>query len=411
MKRYYIYFTIIVGALAALPSCNRVDETESNFDNVAYIENAKSSNSEAVGVRNKDTEISKSIQASLALPADKNVQVTYKADASLVAHYNAMNKTQCEPLPETFFELSDTKAMIRAGEVRSTEVTLRFKNLENLPRGTTLALPVTIADASGMNILKGSQTYYYLLKKGAPITVAANLKETALYVPTMPTTGVACGLNALGAVTMEALIRAQAWGEGGQADISTIMGIEGYFLIRLGDSNYPEQIQVATAAAFGNNWPAKDANKRLKKDQWHHIALTYDLSTHEMILYVNGKEQGSTVQGSAATMDLTRISGTNPTTRFFIGKSWSDSRYFSGEMCEARIWNVVRTKEELNTFKYEVSPDTPGLLAYWKFDEGEGSIVHDHTGNGNHLAPAPKEGSGGEYNPPVRWVPVEVGGE
>jgi hypothetical protein len=410
MKRYIIYVAIIACTLSTLVHCNRVDESTSNFDNVAYIENAKSNNVRTLGVRNKDTELEESIQASLALPIDNDVEVTYKADFSMVNHYNIINDVNYEQLPSEFFELSDTKATIPAGNVRSTAVTIRFKNLENLPRGTTLVLPVSIESASGIGILKGAQTYYYLLKKGAPITVAANIKETGLYVPTMPTTGAACGLKALTAVTMEAMIRAHGWGEGGQAGISTIMGIESYFLIRIGDSNYEDQIQVA-ATSFGGNWPARDASKRLKKDQWYHIALTYDLSSHEMILYVNGKVQAKTTQGTASTMDLTRISGSNPTNRFFIGKSWSDFRYFSGEICEARIWNIVRTQEELNTYKYEVAPDSPGLLAYWKFDEGTGSIIHDYTENGNELAPAPKEGSGGEFNPPVTWVSVEVGGE
>jgi hypothetical protein len=410
MKRYIIYATIIACALSALLSCNRVDESTSNFDNVAYIENAKNNSSKILGVRNKDTELEENIQASLALPIDNDVAVTYKADFSMVSHYNTVNDVNYGQLPSEFFELSNTKAIIPAGEVRSTAISIRFKNLENLPRGTTLVLPVSIESASGIGILKGAQTYYYLLKKGAPITMAANIKETALYVPTMTTTGTACGLNALPAVTMEAMVRAHGWGEGGEAGISTIMGIESYFLIRLGDANYEDQIQVA-AASFGGNWPPKDASKRLKKDQWYHIALTYNLSSHEMTLYVNGKVQAQTTQGTAATMDLTRITGSNPTNRFFIGKSWSDLRYFSGEICEARIWNVVRTQEELNTYKYEVAPDSPGLLAYWKFDEGTGSAIHDYTENGNDLAPAPKEGTGGEFNPPVTWVPVEVGGE
>jgi molybdopterin-binding protein len=409
MKRYSIYLTIVLVASLTLWQCNRADESESNFDNVIYLETAKNTASEALGIRNKDTELTRVIQASLALPAGNDIEATVKANNALVGHYNTINQVSYEALPGEFFELSDTKVMIAAGEVRSTDITLKFKNLENLPRGVTLILPVTLESASNMNILKGAQTYYYILKKGAPITVAANIKETALYVPTMATTGMASGLNALTQVTMEALVRAHGWGEGGEAGISSLMGIESYYLIRMGDSNYEDQIQVA-AASFGGNWPARDAAKRLKKEQWYHVALTFNVTSGEQILYVNGKVQAQVTQGAASSINLTRVSGSNPTNRFFIGKSWSDNRYFSGEICEVRIWNTVRTQEELNQYKYEVSPATPGLVAYWKFDEGEGSVIHDYTENGNDLSPAPKEGNNG-YNNPVTWVPVELGGE
>jgi hypothetical protein len=401
MKRHSIYFSIIV-ALIALQSCNRVDESESNFDNVAYLEAAKDQIAEQRAIGNKDSQFDRVIQASLALPASNDVQVSIKTDKSLVKQYNTTQYVDYEPLPDEFFELLNTNATIPAGQVRSTDVVLRFKNLENLPRGATLVLPVTLTDASGVSILKGSQTFYYLLKKGAPITVAANMRQTALYVPTMATTGAACGLNALTAVTMEAMVRAHAWGEGGEASISTLMGIEGYFLLRFGDSNYEDQLQIATSSVFGSNFPSRDASKRLEKDKWYHIAVTYNLATHDLILYIDGKIQAQTTQGSATTMNL--LNGT-----FHIGKSWSDGRYLSGEVCEVRLWNVVRTQAEINQSRYEVAPDSPGLLAYWKFDEGEGSVIHDYTGNGNDLGPAQKEGGG--YHNPVVWVPVEVGGE
>ena len=32
---------------------------------------------------------------------------------------------------------------------------------------------------------------------------------------------------------------------------------------------------------------------------------------------------------------------------------------------------------------YSVAPTTPGLCAYWKFNEGEGDKAIDQTGNGN----------------------------
>jgi hypothetical protein len=394
MKRHIIYLTIIACLLATLVSCNRVDESVSDFDNVAYLGNAVTQNSETVALKNTDTEITKVIFSSLALPADADVQVTYKVDFSLVEHYNAAYYTQCEPLSEEFFELSDKQAIIPAGGVRSTDVTLRFKNLQNIPRGTQLLLPVSMESTNGMNILNGSKTMYYLIKKGAPVVVAANIKETFLELRDPAS---ATSLKNLNAVTMEALIRPHEWGT--EAGISSVMGIEGYFLIRIGDSGFPtEQIQIAKSSVFGGNWPSADNNKRLKKDVWQHIALTFDLVTREMVLYVDGKVQSRGTQGG--TTGTLTLSPTYPE-YFYIGRAWSDNRPLRGEICEARIWNIIRTSEEIASHKYEVDPATPGLVAYWKFDEGVGNDINDYTGNGNHLMNKPGTS--------ITWVPVEVG--
>lgn len=56
----------------------------------------------------------------------------------------------------------------------------------------------------------------------------------------------------------------------------------------------------------------------------------------------------------------------------------------NGEICEVRIWNVVRTQEEIYKNMYDVDPQTPGLCAYWKFNDGKGhNTAKDFTGNGN----------------------------
>lgn len=393
MKRFYKYLAFIACILCAA-SCNRVEETESNFDNVVYVGNAVTQNSETMALKNSDTEVTKVIYASLALPADKDIQVTFKVDPSLVAYYNAAYYTQSEPLSEEFFELPTRVATIRAGNARSSDVNLTFKNLQNIPRGTQLLLPVTIESADGIDILEGSRTMYFLLRKGAPIVVTANIKDTYLELENPAS---ATALKNLTAVTMEALICPHEWGT--EAGISTVMGIEGVFLIRIGDSGFPtEQIQIAKSSGYGGNWPAADNSKRLKKDAWQHIALTFDLSSREMVLYVDGKVQSrGTQSGTTGTLSL------SPTTPeyFYIGRSWSDNRSLRGEISEVRIWNIVRSSEEIAANKYGVEPTTPGLVAYWKFDEGVGNDITDYTGNGHRLKlPAGTN---------ITWVPGEVG--
>lgn len=47
---------------------------------------------------------------------------------------------------------------------------------------------------------------------------------------------------------------------------------------------------------------------------------------------------------------------------------------------------------------YLVEPDSEGLVAYWKFDEGTGQTVTDYTGNGNN----------GMALDPISWVEVAL---
>jgi hypothetical protein len=401
MKTPYICFVVVAAVQLCLSGCNRVSEAESDFKNVVYIEEASVKNTENLAIKVKDDVLEQTVQSSLALPIDKDVHVTYKADLSLVSRYNGINGTDCEPLPAEYFELPSTEAVIVAGNVRSTDVVIRFKNLLNLPTKISYILPVSLESANDVSILNGSKTIYYILKKGAPIVVAANIAETYLQLVAPGTTK---QLNGLSKVTMEGLVNLHDWGT--DAGISTFMGVEAYFLVRIGDSGWPkEQIQFAPSAAYGGAWPPADNNKLLKKDMWTHIAFTMDLETRETIIYVDGKVQSRGNRGGTATsVNLSPTSGD----LFYIGKSYNNVRPLKGEICEARIWSVIRTQEEIEASKYGegITAGMPGLSAWWKFDEGRGNNVQDYSGNENHLTAGAQDD--GVINP-IRWIPVEVG--
>lgn len=57
-------------------------------------------------------------------------------------------------------------------------------------------------------------------------------------------------------------------------------------------------------------------------------------------------------------------------------------------MSELRIWNRALTADELanEARRYDVDPKSDGLVTYWKFDEGQGDVVKDHTTYRNDLA-------------------------
>ena len=119
---------------------------------------------------------------------------------------------------------------------------------------------------------------------------------------------------------------------------------------------------------------------RLPTEKWTDIRIEGDYKGTS--LYVNGQLQSQDISyGKGATVD---ICGT-PDCEFQIGRSYEDElRQLNGNIAEIRIWNTCRTKEEIwtNMYKVEDPENEESLLAYWKFNEGEGNIVKDHSKHG-----------------------------
>lgn len=201
------------------------------------------------------------------------------------------------------------------------------------------------------------------------------------------------------AFTMEALVNSTQMKSYGS--LSTIMGIEGYFLIRLGDVGYPAyQIQVVypTKDRWGDQAEGKLTNTDMRIpdiNTWYHIAVTFDGSTGTLKCYIDGKEVGSVVDSNFTTASFgvphndESDNGYGKITRcFWVGYAYDSGRDFRGMMSELRIWNKALTPEEINAPNhfYQVEPTAEGLVTYWKCNEGKGNVIKDHTAYGNDLS-------------------------
>ena len=110
----------------------------------------------------------------------------------------------------------------------------------------------------------------------------------------------------------------------------------------------------------------------LSANQWYHVAAVKDGSNRK--LYVNGVEQS--LSGGALN-----VTANNDPIR--IGSDYG-SRYFDGRIDEVRIWNIAREQVDIvSDMDSTLSGDETGLVAYYHFNEGEGDILYDHTGNGH----------------------------
>ena len=401
-------FIIRIAVLALLVSCNRFEPVDHVFDNCAYLDVSATSQTQAATFGNRVSSLEKHLCVALSYPSDKDVKATISVDASLTDAFNHRYGTDYQLLPEAYLDFSPVSVTIEAGKVNSEKVSIGFKNLMGQGEDQTGAmeidktylLPVRLS-SEDISTMDGSSVAYYLVKRSSAITVAAQLTDNWIEFPLMDIPGeVADAYNGLTALTYEALVNVDRFdlnNKDGVCNISTVMGVEQYLLLRIGDANFERQCLQFDGSGNGSQFgklPSKsDPAKKLYSGSWYHVACTYDQNERVARIYVNGKlidevkEAG--VAGPTADNKITlamRALGMPEAYQFFIGKSYNDFRPLQGKIAEARVWRVARTGDEIwkNMYRIENPKDQKDLIGYWKFNDGEGNVVKDYSWVGNH---------------------------
>lgn len=371
---------LLASAMFLMSSCQSNDiDNEHHYDNKLYI------SSEGVCsdllIRADITEASREISYRLAAPATEDIQINVGAIPSMAATYNLMYNDNAIALGDEYYEIPEKTATIKAGDVSGDNIVINFKNTNQLDDKKRYVLPVSFMSASNIDLLDSKRTVYYVFKGAALINVVANISKT--YFPVKWKSSV----SGLKTITVEALVRSADWEAGRDNALSSVFGIEGTFLVRIGDADRPRnQLQMV---APGGNFPNPNVAPGLPTNEWIHIAVVYDATTGERLYYQNGNLVAS---DNAASSSVSL--GSNS----YVGYSYAADRYLPGEISELRIWNVQRTADQIATSMYTVDPTTEGLIAYWKFNEGTGNSIHDYTEHGNDLS----------GNGTVEWVNVEL---
>lgn len=381
MYNYKTLATLCLGSLLALlPACQKDAE---DFDSLAF--NANSTQVDNLLLKGTDT-AEGTLLTQLAQPIDKTCHITYTIAPALLDHYRAVYKPteSVEVLSADFYDFPNAVSIIPQGGVQGSAVMVQFKHLSQLDRSKVYLLPVQ-ASSSDIQLLGSQSVHFFVLKGAALINTVASGKENFF---TFQNTSDHPELNGLTQMTIEALVRVDKFGR----LISTIMGREGAFLLRAGDAGIPDnQLQLATS--LGN---VTDAAWTLDAGKWTHIAMTIDANSGDVNLYLNGVKKGATHRCPVSMINWDQTGDRG----FYIGYSYAGDRYLDGDFSECRVWKRVLSAEEIQSKDhfYQVDPASEGLVAYWKFDEGEGSIIKDATANRYHLR------SGAS----VKWSEVEL---
>ncbi|NEQ69738.1 MAG: hypothetical protein F6K21_30455, partial [Symploca sp. SIO2D2] len=106
---------------------------------------------------------------------------------------------------------------------------------------------------------------------------------------------------------------------------------------------------------------------------WHHWSCVYNHERQQQIIYCDGELE--------ACRQPANYQGTG---NFYIGALKGTERFFEGQLADLRIWQGVRTPQEIqDAMNSRLTGNESGLLAYWPLDEGKGTTITDKTGNGN----------------------------
>lgn len=201
-------------------------------------------------------------------------------------------------------------------------------------------------------------------------------------------------IGSMSTFTLEALVYVEEFKPDG--NLNVIMGVEGKFLVRTGDSSVPNNRVQVCYLRSGNTTELKLTNSEMNipEKEWTHIAVTSDYASKTIKCYINGVEKGSATLSGSQQLASVNFSPTfnneDPpsgtiTRNFWLGYGYEGARYWPGIMSEVRIWNKALTAAEINATNHFYKIDNPesnsNLVAYWKLNDGLAGTAEDFTEN------------------------------
>ena len=177
----------------------------------------------------------------------------------------------------------------------------------------------------------------------------------------------------LGTITVECWVKKN---NTGHTEIVSKYG--GSFAIYINDTEF----------GFYKNWTSYNSGYDVPNGVWHHLAVTW--SGSNMIFYVNGIKKNE--YNNVSSSDLSN--GWN----LQFGRRGDENNYYlNGNISEVKIWNIVRTQEEIvSSMTVSLNGDENGLIGYWPLHENyndystfekNGSVYGDTYINSNTSIP------------------------
>lgn len=350
-----------LGALL-LTGCN--DAEYDTLSNQAYIlqtnTNANSSLKLTVGAEVATTTLN------VRLSDVANVESRYRLvyDTAVVNEYNRLNETPYASLPQESFSLSSEETTIEAGASVSTPITLTVPPYSEALKasGKKYAIGFRLENTSGnASVLPSGSKIVYILDQVViqPVVVLDQSHYVSQnLVKNYPLTEWTVEMN---------INKHVLYTEVGRGNNQAIFGAgPDEIYIRFGDAPIEgNRLQIKTQGTQMNSLAL------FNEHTWYHLAFV--CTGTKLYLYVNGQLDNS-MDLPGKTTNVNSINICSPSTY------WLGNAMYS----EVRFWQRTRSQAEIANNMYACDPTTPGLITYYKMNEGEGYSFRDASGNGNN---------------------------
>ena len=328
------------------------------------------------------------VTATATHKADVDINVTFALDTTAVAAYNKEHNTTYYAVPLDAIDIQNLATVIKSGTSISTGVTVKVVSTSSLLDGRSYLIPLSITTLKGgnMTVLESSRTIFLRIARiysfnaismnnnttgvtGAPANVgrfnACALLDTAhpTFLPnfTLELKNLIYAFRDPavynGNTTPQPIQTLGAW------ENFTESSSIGLRYAELGNPGNSLQLIGTLGSAFAYNFNA---------NQWYTISLAYD--GNKLSMYIDGNKAAE-VSGSMV-LEFSRLN---------LGQSWGGydtKQYVNGRIAECRVWSRCLTTSEIKLNLCGADPNSNGLLAYWKFNEGSGHIFHNSSSAG-----------------------------
>lgn len=340
------------------------------------------------------------VAATGKLSSDATIELNV-GDEEALAKYNEAHGTSFQIVPADMYTVDKPSVIIKAGSAVSESCTITITNYSFIKNGVAYMIPVSIKSVSGSSneVLETSRTTYLRLARtitfGALDVSNSNMSSNFIFKDDQ-----AIELNQY---TYEIKIYPHNLKQAGEEQICRLCNWTGadekrQCMLRFNENGRPwKSLQIVTPS--GGDYTTTTI---FEPKQWYVLSIVYDGNTFQ--LYIDGEPDGTTLTSN----EVTKFQ------RFELGMSWTSypsKQLFSGRVCEIRIWDYPRTKTQIKGALCGTDPESEGLRAYWKMNDGSGHIFHDATGNGYDMdwskSQREKSDGGGLQPTPEAASPVE----
>ena len=365
-------YLLIGFGLAALVLGGCEDAEYSTLSDQAFIAQTSTNGNSSEKITIGNDPVTTSVNVRLSDPASEDCSFKLVVDTTVLGDYNRHNSTSYVTLPAGQYSLASNKVTVASGESLSSpvDITLNPLTTEMKNSGAKYALPLRLVSTDGKKDV---------LNSGSSLVV---LLDQVIYTP-VPILNSSNNFKFLWAGSSDN-IELNAWTVEMDFNISLLgtkvgelnnqclfggwanNGKDGEIYIRFGDA--PIKGNVLQIKTQGTQMNSK---MEFKGNTWYHIA--YVCTGSSLSLYVNGQLDNSM---------------TLPGKTVYLGKDncqMGNQDYLKADVMvsEFRLWTVARSQGEVSNNMYVISPDSKGLFAYFKFNEGQGNSFNDATGHGN----------------------------